>query len=243
MTYFPSGDRPVRDRPAPAPISDLALATEQILPLWRAFAPLRPERRRWALTKGRLEAARAGDALVAAGEVVVVVAGALATSVGASTLTAAILGAGDVAATGSDRSIRGGWIVDGQLYRTSREDWLETAGPEGLSYLLEAADRGRDGLERGLVCAASHLAVERVADLLTALHEATGLHAAPLSQDRLAQMLGLRRTTVNASCRALQARQLTRTVRGRIRLIDIGGLRRVSCGCRTAHPLRPTPSV
>ena len=64
---------------------------------------------------------------------------------------------------------------------------------------------------------------------------ATGLAAARLSQDRLGQMLGLRRTTVNASCRALQQAGVIRTVRGEIRIHSAEALKAAACGCRQAE--------
>ncbi|MFC7379258.1 Crp/Fnr family transcriptional regulator [Brevundimonas sp. GCM10030266] len=202
------------------------------LELWKAFSPLAMERRRWALTRGQVEPWRAGQALQLGGEVAVIVAGAFAVHVGASGLSADILGPGDVLATGAHRPISGEWISDGRLYRTTLRDWTETAGVEGLSHLLDGVDQRRESLERGLACAARHLATERVADLLVAVQAATGLAAARLSQDRLGRMLGLRRTTVNASCRALQQAGVIRTVRGQIRIHSVSELEAAACGCR-----------
>ena len=205
---------------------------EGTLELWKAFSPLAMERRRWALTRGQVEPWRAGQALQLGGEVAVVVTGAFAVHVGLSGLAADILGPGDVLCTGAHRAISGEWISDGRLYRTTPGDWTETAAMEGMSHLLDGVDRRRESLELGLACAARHLATERVADLLTAVQAATGLAAARLSQDRLGQMLGLRRTTVNASCRALQKAGVIRTVRGQIRIHRLDGLKAAACGCR-----------
>ena len=216
----------------PAAGGEPTQVAEQTLQLWRALAPLPPERRRWALAKGRVEAAGAGQGLAVSDEVAVVVAGVLCVHVGGSGLSSDILGPGDVLSTGSGRRVAGDWITDGLVYRTSLADWTETAGVDGLSHLLEAVDRSKARLERGLRCASRHRATERVADLLCALHDVTGLTTAPLSQERLGVMLGLRRTTVNASCRALHDAGLTRTARGQIRLTSIDALRNTACGCR-----------
>lgn len=52
-----------------------------------------------------------------------------------------------------------------------------------------------------------------------------------LTQAFLADMLGVRRGTVNAAARPLQQRQLIRYSRGRIKILDRAGLEAASCRC------------
>ena len=52
-----------------------------------------------------------------------------------------------------------------------------------------------------------------------------------LTHEFLAQMLGVRRTSVNAAARKLLSQKLIRYSRGRIEILDIDGLRLKSCEC------------
>lgn len=208
--------------------------TSATIRLWKAFAPLAFERRRWALAAGKVEPARAGDVYAAPGEVAVVVSGCLGTDAAGSGLAAEILGPGDVVATGSCRPVTGRWITDGEVFRVSLQHWTDSAGMEGVSHLLEASDRRRAILERRILCATTHRATARIADLFLSVHEAAPTPQILLSQERLGMMLGLRRTTVNGSCRALEDSGALRTKRGGIRLMDVDILERAACGCRCA---------
>jgi CRP-like cAMP-binding protein len=53
----------------------------------------------------------------------------------------------------------------------------------------------------------------------------------PLTQDSLARMLGIRRTTVTLLAQALQVRSLIRYRRGHIVLLDRKGLEECACEC------------
>lgn len=210
--------------------------TSATIRLWKAFAPLALERRRWALTVGQVEPACAGDELAASDEVVVVVSGCLGKDALGSGLVADILGPGDVAATGASRPVAGRWITDGEIFRVGLETWIGSAGLDGVTHLLEASDRRRAILERQILCATSHRATARVADLFLSVYEAASASLILLSQERLGAMLGLRRTTVNESCRTLEDTGASRTKRGGIRLVDIDVLERAACGCRREGP-------
>ncbi|RYE40325.1 MAG: Crp/Fnr family transcriptional regulator [Hyphomicrobiales bacterium] len=151
-----------------------------------------------------------------------------------SGLTADILRAGDVAAVGDHRMVAGYWITDGELYRVNLDGWIESAGPEGLMHLLAASDSHRARLEQRIVCATTHRATARIADLFLAVHNAAPQPSIKLSQEQMGSMLGLRRTTVNGSCRTLELGGGTRTRRGQIRIVDAKVLDQAACGCRCA---------
>jgi Mn-dependent DtxR family transcriptional regulator len=51
------------------------------------------------------------------------------------------------------------------------------------------------------------------------------------SQERLADMLGLRRSSVTVAAQTLQSRRLIRYRRGRIEIIDRKGLKAAACEC------------
>jgi Mn-dependent DtxR family transcriptional regulator len=59
----------------------------------------------------------------------------------------------------------------------------------------------------------------------------TGCRELPLTQELLAQMLGVRRTTVTLLAQAMQVRGLIKYKRGRITLLDRKGLEEGACEC------------
>jgi len=215
-----------------APARQSPVVTSETLRLWRAFAPLPPEYRRQALASGVVETVKAGELLLDAGGVTVVVSGCLATFVMNTGVAAEIVGPGGWVVSGGSRPVRGQWITDGEIYRAALGDWRDRSGPEGLAHLLEAADNRRVVLERRLICAVRHLSTARVADLFLAIHEAAPGAEIQMSQGQVGGLLSLRRTTVNASCRLLEQGGGSRTRRGRVRVVDAARLAVTACGCR-----------
>jgi CRP-like cAMP-binding protein len=225
----------IREIPAVGEVA-LPQLTSATIRLWKAFAPLALERRRWALATGSVETFVQGARYASSDEVTVVVSGCLMTDAAGSDLTADILRPGDVAATGDRHAVSGRWITNGELYRVKLETWLESAGNEGLMHLLAASGHRRAMLERRILCATNHRATARVADLFLAVLEAAPQPNIILSQAQLGGMLGLRRTTVNGSCRTLELAGGTRTRRGQIRIVDPRILDKAACGCRRVVP-------
>jgi CRP-like cAMP-binding protein len=150
---------------APDPFETEPRLTSATVRLWNAFAPLDPELRRWGLAVGSVRPCQAGDACLGAEEVAVVVSGCLSLDAPGSDLTADLLGPGDVLAAGGPRTASGRWITDGELYCVDMEAWIESVGAEGVAHLLAAVERRRMGLERRILCASTHRATARVADL------------------------------------------------------------------------------
>jgi len=226
-------DHHASDHPRPLLASgmarlDLASAT---IRLWEAFGPLAPERRRWALTVGVVDTVRAGDEYAASGDVAVVVSGCLAIDAPVSGLTAEMIGPGGVAGTGNERHVFGRWVTDGELYRVPLDTWIDSAGLDGVVHILQAVDERRAKLGAQVRCFAVHRAAARVADLVLAVHRTASESRILLSQERIGVMLGLRRTTVNSACRALERAGASRTRRGEIRIIDLAALEQAACGC------------
>ena len=86
---------------------------------------------------------------------------------------------------------------------------------------------------QSVVCQALHAAEARCARWLTESRDRSGLgDSLPLTQEYLAAMLGVQRTTVTSVAGALQRRGLIRYSRGRIDVIDAGGLEAAACECR-----------
>lgn len=99
---------------------------------------------------------------------------------------------------------------------------------------------------QGVACNALHSVEERCARWLLATHDRAGDHLIQLTQESLAEMLGVQRTTVSAVTSALAARGLIKTLRGRVEILDRKGLERVACECYEAvegHFARVLPEV
>lgn len=80
-------------------------------------------------------------------------------------------------------------------------------------------------------CNAMHDAASRLARLLLQSADRTGSDRVPLTQEFLAQMVGVRRTTVTLLAQAIQKQGLIKYSRGRITILDRPGLEACSCEC------------
>jgi len=80
-------------------------------------------------------------------------------------------------------------------------------------------------------CYRLHSIVERCASRLLMTHERVNLDEVVLTQESLAQMLGVRRATVTAAAGMLQHAGLIRYTRGQITIVDRKKLGRASCQC------------
>lgn len=83
------------------------------------------------------------------------------------------------------------------------------------------------------LCQATHTVEARAARwLLESLDRSGGRNPLPLTQDFLASMLGVQRTTVSAVAAELQRRGLISYARGRVTIVDAPGLEKLACECR-----------
>jgi CRP-like cAMP-binding protein len=80
-------------------------------------------------------------------------------------------------------------------------------------------------------CNALHEVVERLARVLLQALDRIDSELIPLTQQSLSEILGVRRTTINAAARALQASGSIRYSRGRIVLLDRAALEAAACEC------------
>jgi CRP-like cAMP-binding protein len=86
-------------------------------------------------------------------------------------------------------------------------------------------------LAQNIACNRLHSAEERTARWLAQTHDRVGTDSFQITQDFLAQMLGVRRATVSESARTLQQAGLIRYSRGRITILDRDGLQAAACQC------------
>ena len=82
-----------------------------------------------------------------------------------------------------------------------------------------------------VACAQRHTAEQRCADWLLRRADSLDGQPFPLTQQSLAAMLGLRRTTVSAVATRLQSLQLISYRYGQVAVRDHQGLQRLACSC------------
>ena len=80
-------------------------------------------------------------------------------------------------------------------------------------------------------CNKSHLLAERLARWLLMVRDRVARDEFDLTQEFLARMLGVRRAGVTDAAGNLQGRSLIRYSRGRVKILEVEGLRRASCAC------------
>jgi CRP-like cAMP-binding protein len=124
------------------------------------------------------------------------------------------------------------------------------AAKSGSPRLGELFSRYADALlaqmMQSVACNALHRVEARCCRWLLATHDRAQDNMIHLTQEALAEMLGVQRTTVTAVTTALQAQGLIRTHRGRVEVIDRPGLERAACECYAAveeHFARLLPEV
>jgi CRP-like cAMP-binding protein len=85
--------------------------------------------------------------------------------------------------------------------------------------------------QQSAACNASHTLHARLARWLMRIRDLTGSDAMPLTQEFLAQMLGVQRTSVSVVAHGLQQAGLIRYRRGRIEIVDLEGVKESACEC------------
>jgi CRP-like cAMP-binding protein len=85
--------------------------------------------------------------------------------------------------------------------------------------------------QQSAACHAAHTLEARLSRWLLRCHDLLGSDDIPLTQEFLAAMLGVRRTSVTVVANTLQQAGFIRYRRGHIRVIDLEGLRESACEC------------
>jgi len=117
---------------------------------------------------------------------------------------------------------------------TSHLEAAKTGSPRFGDLFSRYADALLAQMMQSVACNALHRTEERCARWLLATHDRAGDRIIHLTQESLAEMLGVQRTTVNAVTGELQARGLVRTHRGGVEIVDRPGLERAACECYAA---------
>jgi CRP-like cAMP-binding protein len=85
--------------------------------------------------------------------------------------------------------------------------------------------------QQSAACNATHVIECRLARWLLRVADLSGSNDLPLVQEYIAQMLGVRRTSVTVVARTLQEAGMIRYARGHIKLLDIPALQETACEC------------
>jgi len=88
--------------------------------------------------------------------------------------------------------------------------------------------------QQSAACNASHSVESRLSRLLLRARDLADSEGLPLTQEFLAQMIGVRRNAVSIVAHAFQQAGLVSYSRGHIEIRDIDGLRKTSCECYAA---------
>jgi CRP-like cAMP-binding protein len=92
--------------------------------------------------------------------------------------------------------------------------------------------------QQSAACNAYHSVESRLSGWLLRVHDLFDSDKLPLTQGFLAEMIGVRRNTVSVVAHTLQKAGLIRYRRGRVEIIDLEGLREVSCDCHDTVKMR-----
>jgi CRP-like cAMP-binding protein len=85
--------------------------------------------------------------------------------------------------------------------------------------------------QQSTACMAHHEVDARLCRWLLRARDLSGSDQLPFTQEFLAEMLGVRRTSVTAVARTLQEAGMVKYTRGKIEILDIEGLREGACEC------------
>jgi CRP-like cAMP-binding protein len=120
-----------------------------------------------------------------------------------------------------------------------------TASVLGAENFREAADRSATlrtlvGLyeqaltaqtQQSVACNVSHPVEARLSRWLLRVRDLCGSEPLPLTQEMLAQMIGVRRNAISIVAHGFQQAGILRYSRGHIEITDIDGLRKAACEC------------
>jgi CRP-like cAMP-binding protein len=155
----------------------------------------------------------------------------------------------EVATIGRDSVFGGTAALDGNISLTDSVVQLPgTASTLEVGRLRTAADgsatfrttliRHEQALfaqaQQSAACNASHTVEARMARWLLRMHDLSNDNDLPLTQDFLAQMIGVQRNSVSTVAHTLQQAGIIKYARGNIKITNLEALREASCECYEA---------
>lgn len=166
-----------------------------------------------------------------------------AASVGQEGAIGGVVSAGDKPAYG-----RAVVRTPGQAFSvpTERLEAVKTRVPAVADLFDRYADVMIAQMMQLVACNALHPIEQRACRWLLFAHDRSGDEPIRLTQETLAQMLGVQRTTISAVARTLQDAGIIHIGRGRVQVLDRPGLEKRACECHDAvetHFHRLLPKV
>jgi len=128
-------------------------------------------------------------------------------------------------------------VPDGRgAYRISAAELLNVVAhaPHLHDLLLRYTHVFHVQVAQTAACNAHHDLGQRLARWLLAAHDRSGVPELSLTQDLIAVMLGVRRSTVSIAASTLQRAGVIRYQHGRITIVDRVGLENAACECYEA---------
>ncbi len=124
----------------------------------------------------------------------------------------------------------------GTAYRMTAESLVDMAAraPHLKDLLLRYVHVFAFQVAQTAACNAHHELGQRLARWLLGAHDRSGVPELSLTQDLIAVMLGVRRSTVSVAAGTLQKAGVIRYAHGRITIIDRVGLEDAACECYEA---------
>src|SRR5882672_1841985 len=117
---------------------------------------------------------------------------------------------------------------------TARLEDAKRRSPAFHDLFARYADTLLAQMMQSVACNALHSIEARCSRWLLSTQDRMGQAAIPLTQEALAEMLGVQRTTVTAVARTLQANGLIRYARGRVEILNREGIEEIACECYAA---------
>ena len=126
--------------------------------------------------------------------------------------------------------------IAGWALRVPMPALREAAPPGGVLYgrLVRYAQARTTSLARSAACNRLHSALQRYARWVLTTQDRVGTDEFPITQEFLAQMLGVTRPTISQVGQELQAAGLVHHAQGRLTVDDRAGLEGVACDCYAA---------
>ncbi len=115
---------------------------------------------------------------------------------------------------------------------TARLEEVKAASPPVRELFSRYADALLAQIMQSVACNALHSVEARCSRwLLSTQDRIVSSGPIPLTQEALAEMIGVQRTTVTVVMNALEARGLIRHSRGRVEILDRAGIQKIACEC------------
>lgn len=126
-----------------------------------------------------------------------------------------------------------GWKLDAQVFRRQIE-----ASKDLLNRALQLTHDYQSQAAQSAACNAIHEVTPRMARWLLLVQDRTNQTDIALTQGDLATLLGVQRTTINASASELRAAGAIGYRRGKVHIKDRSALKQLSCSCYEAQRQR-----